>query len=319
MLPFVVFLLILDLVGVSNGAAIDSASEHVSIKLAIPRGQTEKEYLQSIVDYWTPERMASAKPMDLLTVNNNAMPSFNNHQKNNGVKKILAPSALPTSTRNLSPSTAGKVYFTMNGGNYLCSGSVVNAPNRDFVVTAGHCMFDYETQSWATRWAFVPQYSQGSRPLGTFAGRQIVTLNGWASNQDYNYDVGIVLVNPNEHGEHIQDVTGGLSLAINPSHEMTHSFGYPVNMQSGETVSNCIGTSFTPVEYSSFFSGRGLRCDMTGGASGGPWIQGYDANTHLGQQCSVNSFIITNNPGYIYGPTFTENNIGVLYDEYKDQ
>jgi len=256
--------------------------------------------------------------MKPLTVNNNAMPSFNNRQKTGGVERILAPSALPIGTRNLSPSIAGKVYFVMNGARYLCSGSVVNAPNGDCVVTAGHCMFDYATQSWASNWIFVPQYLQGSRPLGSFAWREMATLRGWTDNQDYNYDIGIVLVNPNEDGQHIQDVAGGLGITINPAHALTHSFGYPVNMQSGETMSNCIGTSFTPTILSEF-SGLGLSCRMTCGSSGGPWIHEYDTNTQLGQQISVNSFIITNQPGNIYGPKFADNNILGLYNDYKDK
>jgi len=318
MLSFVVCLLVLGLAGISNGAAIDSASEDVSIDLMVPRGQTREEYLQSIVDYWTPERMASAEPMNPITVNEYDIPLFNDRQKTDGAEKILTPSAPLPGTRN-RPATAGKVYFVMNGRNYLCSGSCVNAQNRDTVLTAGHCVYDATAKKWATNWIFVPQYSLGSRPFGTFTWRKMATKNGWMNGGQWDHDVGLVVMNTNDKGQHIQDVTGGLGITINaPRQGATHSFGYPMNINSGETMSTCSGTPSSPT-YVAGFTGLQITCGMTGGCSGGPWVQQYNTNTFSGQQVSVNSFIITNRPNNLYGPYFTNDNIGTLYNEYQNQ
>jgi len=319
MLSFVVVLLILGLAGVSNGAAIDSASKHVSNELIIPRGQTREEYLQTIIDYWTPERMASAQPMEPVIANNDELVRFANHQKDDGVEQILTPSASLPDTRSTRPSTAGKVYFVMNGGNYLCSAAVVNANNRDTITTAGHCIFDTGSRTWASNWIFVPQYSLGSRPLGTYTWREMVTTTGWANNADFHYDVGLVLVHQNDRGQHVQDMTGGLGITLNPSREAwTNAFGYPVNMNNGETMSTCASTSLDPTNAHGF-SGMQLPCGMTGGASGGPWIHEYNTNTQLGQQVSVNSFIFLNHPGHMFGPRFNDDNIGSIYHTYKDK
>jgi len=319
MFALAIALLVLSLANISNGAAIDSASGDVSIKMIVPRGQTRAEYVQSIVDYWTPERMASAQSLDPIIVNNDEFSYFDNHRKSDGVEQILTPSALALGTRSTNPSTAGKVYFVMNGQNYLCSGSVVNAQNSDCVITAGHCVYDVDRKTWASNWVFIPDYALGSRPFGTFVGRELATKTGWMQNRDYNYDVGLVLMNLNEKGQHVQEVTGGLGITLNaPKQTATNAFGYPVNMNSGQTMSTCAGTSLNEAVFVGF-TGLGLRCAMTGGSSGGPWMQQYNTNTKLGQQVSVTSFGISNRPGHIFGPYFIEDNIGSLFRAYQDQ
>jgi len=319
MFALIVSLFVLSLATISNGAAIDSGSGDVSIKMIVPRGQTLAEYIQSIDDYWTPERMASAQSLDAVIVNDDELSHFDNHRKSDGVEQVLTPSAFLPGIRSSHPSTAGKAYFVLNGQNYMCSGSVVNANNKATIVTAGHCVYEYERQIWATNWIFIPDYSLGSRPFGTFVGRQLATKNGWMNSRDWNYDVGIVLVNRNDKGQLPQDVVGGLGITLNaPKQAATNAFGFPKNMNNGETMSTCAGTSSGATVLAGF-TGYQLACGMTGGSSGGPWIQQYNTNTKSGQQVSVNSFIISNRPGYMFGPHFTNDNIGTLYTAYQDK
>jgi len=303
----------------TNGAAVRNPSADVSTDVLRPRGQTREEYVRSVVEYWTPERMASAQPMEPIIADSNEL-RFPLNPHNDDPEKILTRSALPVGTRSAAlPSACGKAYFVMNGQNYLCSGSVVTADNHDTVVTAGHCVFDTGRQVFASKWAFVPLYSLGSRPHGTFVGRKLATKEGWTDDRDFNYDVGIVLMEPNDKGQHIQDAAGGLGITLNaPKAARTNAFGYPVNMNSGETMSTCAATSSAPT-FIVGFTGVQLQCGMTGGSSGGPWIQQYNTNTNYGQQFSVVSFGISNRPGNVFGPYFTNANIGSLYDLHQDQ
>jgi hypothetical protein len=48
----------------------------------------------------------------------------------------------------------------------------------------------------------------------------------------------------------------------------------------------------------------GLRCNMTGGSSGGGWFQGFDESTGLGWLNSVNSFKYDFAPNFMFGPFF---------------
>jgi len=318
MLTFFI-LFVLGLTGFSHGVAIEHDFGNVGIELAVPRGQTREEYLQSIIDYWTPERMASAISMDSIILNENGFFHLNDLPKAERAATVLAPSELLPGMLSTKPLVAGKVYFVMNGANYLCSGSVVNAENRDTVLTAGHCVFDYERQIWASSWIFVPNYSLGSRPLASFTMRKMATKIGWMNSRDFNYDVGIVLTNRNDRGQHIQDVAGGLGITLDPPRQArVNSFGYPKNLNGGETVSNCVGTPLSPT-FLAGFTGLQLSCAMTGGSSGGPWIQEYNVNAQTGQQVSVNSFIVSSRPNFLFGPYFTEDNIGSLYGTYQDQ
>jgi len=38
------------------------------------------------------------------------------------------------------PSTAGKLFFTDNGLNYVCSASTINNNYKNLIITAGHCV-----------------------------------------------------------------------------------------------------------------------------------------------------------------------------------
>jgi len=321
MLSFITFLFILGLAGISNGAAIiDSDSGTVSMEIQIPRGQTREQYLQSISDYWTPERMASAKSMDLITINEDQIPFFNNPPSDDEAPKLLTPSTLPSSgIRNAAlPSAVCKVFFVLNGGNYLCSCSVVSATNKDYVVTAGHCVYDSNTKRFATNFIAVPLYTSGQEPHGRWVFRKLVTNSGWMSSGQWNADVGTALMNTNNNGQHIQDVVGGLGILQNPPRTgQVYSFGYPVNMNNGQTMSQCSGTPYSPT-YVAGFTGFGLVCGMTGGCSGGPWIQQYNTNTNQGVQVSVNSFIISNRPNNLYGPYFTLANIGTMFTQNQN-
>ena len=316
MLSFVI-LVALSLTGFSYGGPIMRDSGNVAINQQKSHDHTSRQYIRSVIEYWTPERMASAIPYEPVAVDEKDFLGINIHPKVKKAPSILTPSVLLPHMENTKPSVAGKVYFTRGGLNYICSGSVVNAENKDTVVTAAHCIYDSGVQ--ATYFMFVPQYSLGSRPLGSFVARNATAHPKWKSGRQWDYDVGVSLMNQNEEGQHVQDVAGGLGITLDaPRNDPVVSFGYPRNINSGEIVSNCPGVPTNP-SLSFPFNGLRLACDMTGGSSGGPWIQEYNVDTPAGQQISVNSFLIIGQNGYLYGPYFTEDNIGELYRELQNQ
>jgi len=314
-------MLVLGLAWNINGAAIHSGSQDISMDVAIPRGYTQEEYSRSIIDYWTPERMAEAKPLH-PTIATKTIEPFVSNDDEDGVERILTPSAsLQGARNNANPPAAGRAFFTMNKLNYVCSGSVVNAANRDTVVTAGHCVFNSTGKEFATNWVFVPQYDSGNRPHGTFTSRRLATKQLWKDKADYNHDVAIVLLNKDENGQHVQDITGAFGISLNAVKKATtNAFGFPMNINNGETMSTCADTSVAAsILLLSSFKGLQIKCGMGGGASGGPWLQNYDANTKGGQQVSLTSFSHAFAPGKINGPHFIEDNIGSLYREHQNQ
>ena len=69
--------------------------------------------------------------------------------------------------------TTGKVYFTMDNVNYVCSGSAV-AGRVDSVFTAGHCVWD-DADGFASNWMFWPAYYNGDKPYGTWTATALFT------------------------------------------------------------------------------------------------------------------------------------------------
>ena len=56
----------------------------------------------------------------------------------------------------------------MNGGNWICSGSVVNdaLSTASIVLSAGHCAFDQANHVFVTNWIFIPEFDFASVAVG---------------------------------------------------------------------------------------------------------------------------------------------------------
>jgi len=83
-----------------------------------------------------------------------------------------------------------------------------------------------------------------------------------------------------------------------------HAFGYPAEPNppyDGKRLIACEGTSFWDLVFE--FGNMALRCDMQGGASGGPWIADLDPATGIGTIVSVYSQIMMD-AAYAQGPYF---------------
>ncbi|GHF06597.1 peptidase [Amycolatopsis deserti] len=253
-------------------------------------------------EYWTPEKMRSAKPLDnVLTATRNVTADV----------RAAVPRLLPSRTSKISTGapwtrggavthTAGRVFFTFNGSPASCSGDAVTSANRSVVITAGHCV-KYQG-SWHTNWVFVPGYDNGNAPYGEWAATTTLTTPQWQANEDLNYDVGAAVVAP-LNGRYLTDVVGAQGIAFNqPRGQVMYSFGYPAEPPyDGSELTYCAGRTFNDTFGS---NDLGMRCNMTGGSSGGPWLLNFNETTGTGIQNSVNSFGYTFLPGVMFGPYF---------------
>ncbi|HET6500458.1 MAG TPA: peptidase [Amycolatopsis sp.] len=256
---------------------------------------------QAAAKFWTPANMRAATPLDgpLRTVTDLVDSAAR------GLPAVIAPVAASTAGAPWTEggkvtTTAGRVFFLFNGAKASCSGDAVTSGNKSVVITAGHCVKYQGT--WHTDWVFVPGYDNGNAPYGVWTASKTLTTPQWNAGEDLNYDVGAAVVNPLD-GRYLTDVVGGQGIAFNQSRgQQMYSFGYPAaSPYDGTKLIYCAGTAFTDFIQS---DDNGLRCDMTGGSSGGPWFLGFDASTGAGVQNSVNSFGYTFLPGYMFGPYF---------------
>ena len=147
-----------------TAAAVPAKGGHGSAK-----GGAEKSAHDRIVAYWTPERRAHAIPRDVVLPSTRAKggkPDNPGHGGGGGGGGGDRPPSSPArrgSEAEASSRTTGKVYFTMGGVRYVCSGSAV-AGEANLVLTAGHCVWD-DTDDFATNWIFIPGYDSGVRAV----------------------------------------------------------------------------------------------------------------------------------------------------------
>ncbi|MFD7656078.1 trypsin-like serine peptidase [Actinosynnema sp. NPDC059797] len=250
--------------------------------------------------YWTPERMRAAVPLDVRTADASALRAT----APAGEPASVAPTALPNGGSAWTgggavTSTAGRVFFTYQGRSASCSGNAVTSGNKSTVITAGHCV--KLDGAYHTNVAFVPAYDNGNAPYGTWNARRTLATPQWDATEDINYDIGAIVVGQ-LNGQYLTDVVGAQGIAFNQSRAADmYAFGYPAaSPYDGTRLVYCSGRTFNAF----LSSGVGMTCNMTGGASGGPWFRSFSEATGTGTINSVNSYKINLIPTWMFGPYF---------------
>lgn len=241
---------------------------------------------QSAQGYWTPERMKTALPGDSLVAGKVATASI----APLAGAPVSAPSVDPVLKATSGPLTPvpniGKVFFTLSGKNYVCSGNSVSSTNGSTVSTAGHCLNE-GPGAYATNWVFAPAYENGAAPYGKWSARKLTAPSQWVSKGDINYDTGFAVM-ASLNGKRLADVVGASGVAFNQKRGLSYTaYGYPAGAPyNGERLWSCNGKA-TNDPYNTGNNTQGIPCTMTGGSSGGPWFIGAGAQ---GKQNSINSY-----------------------------
>jgi V8-like Glu-specific endopeptidase len=273
---------------------------------AVTKAQSDK-----VAAYWTPARMRQATPMDQLLTQSRHVgkvaagtPTTVQPTTNGLIQPLSIPNGGGAWTGGGAVvHTAGRVFFVYNDAgtprNASCSGNAVTSGNKSVVITAGHCV--KLSGNFHTNWTFVPAYASGTAPYGTWTARSTMSTPQWVASEDINYDVGAAVVNT-LNGMSLTDVVGGQGIAFNQSRGVPmYAFGWPAaDPYDGTKMIYCSGTVFD-----AFISdGIGMTCNMTGGASGGPWFRSFSEATGTGILNSVNSYKINIIPTWMFGPFF---------------
>ncbi|NRQ37785.1 peptidase [Nonomuraea sp. NN258] len=267
---------------------------------------------RDVLQYWTPQRMLAARPLASPPPRSDSRSGRPTQGDPWSVRGTSGSGARLQAVVNNSPGlrwtdggsvvrATGRVFFTTaDGANSSCSGTAVTSANESVVITAGHCV---KLNGQAHRnWVFVPAFSNGRRPFGTWAAARMVTTRQWNAREDINFDMAAVVVAPLQ-GRTLTDVVGGQGVAFNqPRRRQMFAFGFPAARPfDGSDLIYCSGRAIDdPVQTTDL----GLRCAMTGGSSGGPWFAGFDGSTGIGWLNSVNSFKYDFAPNFMFGPFF---------------
>lgn len=285
---------VLVLVGTGGAAAAPAASDDK----ATPSVFSAKVDSSGAADYWTADRMRAALPGDLL-----ADRSLERGNRSGAVAlekakatKVKGTSGKPTLAQPAGGMNhIGKIFFTLDGADYVCSGNAVEARNKSTVATAGHCLFG--GAELPSRFIFVPGYNNGDDPYGSYTGVSYHVPDGWRDSGNMAFDTGFAVVKPVGGVPLLSDAVDESGVEFNAPRGLTYTaFGYPADRPfDGGSLQSCSGTATNDTTNSQFFT-QGIPCDMTGGSSGGPWF-----NAATGLQNSINSYGYNPHP-VLYGP-----------------
>lgn len=289
----------------SNGAGNDAGTAVVASQAVSDSGTAS---------YWTTDRMKNATSGDILadkalergqklhiTSPVEQGPASTIEGKQSVVDLTSAKDSTVSFKANKSETPVkhiGKVFFTLGGANYVCSGNSITAANKSTVSTAGHCVNE-GPGAFATNFVFVPAYLNGAAPYGKWTAKALYAPIQWASEGNMQYDTGFAVMNT-LNGQTLSDVVGASGIQFNAARGLSYkSFGYPAASPfNGESLKSCSGTA-TNDPYNPQFNSQGIPCNMTGGSSGGPWFIGTSSS---GYQNSVNSYGYGSRSTTMYGP-----------------
>jgi len=269
--------------------------------------------------YWTPQRMAQAQAVQPAVSTEGSAPSAQGvvdpHSSAGWAPKALGGSqaqievglngdaqpdgecyhcAVPFTRyfyfaeyKQYPASTVAKIFFTNDGGNYVCSGSVLYT---NLVDTAGHCVANTDgTHQWSTNVLVCPSYKAGVDPkIGCWAGSNLWTKTAWKTNGSYEWDFGEIVTSTcgTVNCKPIANVTGFLGYCYGCGYDQNWTaLGYPAAAPfDGTKIVDCQSQfGFTDSEGNNQGGpdSASIGCDTTGGTSGGPWIIGWGSSNYL--------------------------------------
>jgi hypothetical protein len=319
----------------SSGPAVISGPARLTPAVAaMVKGTGLAARESALARFWTPARMKAAKPdsqLPGLSGLAGAKPGTGGTTKVSGPAIRIAgttSAATPKPTgqvgaRNARPQsfypnypvgspvarTAGKVFFTSFGVNYVCSGTIVNTEGKSTVWTAGHCVSD--GGAWNYNWVFVPNYASGAAPFGVWSSYQLWTTSAWFyNNNDFANDVGASIMYRNG-GLRITDYLGGQGIAWNyPIGYYMYAFGYP----QAAPFNGCCLVESPGTTYNGGGGTIYMLNNMTGGSSGGAWLNWFNGN--WGYINGHNDFKYTAYPQYMFSPYYG-NQVANLYNAVR--
>ncbi|MEU0570370.1 hypothetical protein ABZ297_33970 [Nonomuraea sp. NPDC005983] len=197
---------------------------------------------------------------------------------------------------NMPARTIGKIYYRRNDGTPgYCSGSVINAGNRNTVWTSGHCVHagGGGAANWFSDFIFVPDTDNGQEPQGRWTWRYANTTLGWYNDHNWSYDIAAIAFNPQPLRGNLQDWLGsqGYKFGYGQLYPNVYAFGYPQDGFNrtdftGNDLWYCTGSTW---RTSASDDRMNMSNDMFHGSSGGPWLEDLQVSRGWGYIVGANS------------------------------
>lgn len=228
-------------------------------------------------------------------------------------------------------NAAGRIYFEMPSNSklkgpwngYVCSGTVAtdSVGGRSVIITAAHCVYDDANKAFARNIMFIPDQdgTTGSRtdrdcsndPYGCWVTSFGVVDKNWTTrtfpdNIPWDYAFYVVEDQGSHQGTAVSNdaldvVVGSLPISFNPVVTNDGTAG------GGSDFTYALGYSYSDDPFFMYcaedMTTEGAdnwwlpSCGLSGGSSGGPWVQPMNKTAGSGDIISVNSWGYTGSPG----------------------
>ncbi|MET0166324.1 MAG: hypothetical protein ABW318_15130 [Vicinamibacterales bacterium] len=237
---------------------------------------------------------------------------------------------------------AGRIYFEMpdskrrsRWSGYVCSGTVVtdSISGRSIILTASHCIYDDANKAFARHVLFIPDQAD-TNGSGTDLSCSNDLLGCWVPNfgvvdvnwttrtfpDNVHWDYAFYVVN--DSGAHQSGYTTTVSEVLDmavapmnisfsqPTSSLTHALGYSYDVDPQFMYCADIIESLDADDW--WLD----NCGLTGGSSGGPWVQPMNTTTGDGPIISVNSWGYTNQSG-MAGPKLSGTSASCVFAAAK--
>lgn len=238
-------------------------------------------------------------------------------------------------------NAAGRLYFEMpdnrrmrRWSGYVCSGTVTkdDTTGRSIIITAAHCVYDDVNKAFARNVLFIPNQDQttgsgtdlncSNDPIGCWVPSFGVVDDEWTSRtfpDNIPWDYAFYVVD--DSGSHqgsaassntLDQAVNGFDVSFNyPEYgEFTHALGY--SYSDDPNFMYCAEDLTTEGSDNWWLA----SCDLSGGSSGGPWVQPMDETTGTGLIMSVNSWGYTTSSG-MAGPILNDTSAACVFEKAK--
>ena len=240
----------------------------------------------------------------------------------------------------------GRIYFEMptrrnlrSWAGYVCSGTVATdgTSGKSVIITAAHCAYDDANKAFARNVLFIPNQDEttgsgtdsncNNDPLGCWTPDFAVVDTNWTTSTfpnnipwDYAY---YVVPDSGAHsgsgaGGSLESAVGGMLISFSmPDYDVgttsddpdyTHGIGY--SYADDPNLMYCAENMTIEGDFNWWLP----SCGLSGGSSGGPWIQPMDNGD--GPIISVNSWGYNGQPG-MAGPFLDLTSAECLFDRAK--
>ncbi|HEX2393375.1 MAG TPA: hypothetical protein VHI77_10710 [Solirubrobacterales bacterium] len=282
-----------------------------------PRGPArvsrEQREIARVERYWTPARMRAARPLELGL---DAAGATHLRLGPAGPSGLAGASFAAVPTPEAPPfSSNGRIFIKRGRLRGYCSGTAIDSPSRQLVLTAGHCVNSGGEGGRASVWSnymeFVPAYSGGAAPFGAFVARRgsIYALEQWTEHGNPDFDLGAMRVHRNAAGVNVADaIGGGATIASGLSrHQEFQSFGYPGESKRLQSCSSPYAGDDALTYPLGGPPTLAIRCRWAPGASGGGWL--IAGGTEID---GINTYLHLDDKSRTYGPYFSQETVGKL-------